>query len=409
MRRRILFVDGPACELRDLRLELAARRAPWTIDYASGGQAALDSLAQHPCDAVVADLFLEDMPGLEFLTRVLSQYPQTHRLVLTDLGDPASLFRCVGGVHQFLSKPCEIERLEIVLDRTFAFQLWLPNQTVRALMGRLPNLPSIQEDYTAIIKELRQESPSVERVAARVLLDPPAAAKLLQLANSAAYGPPLDESDPVRAVRDLGLTNTQGALLLAHTFSDFHEASAAGFSASTLHQHACRTSQLARRIAETEHADHQRTQQAATAGLLHDLGKLALAVNLPEPYREARKSHADLPDWEAEQKVFGANHAEIAGCLLALWNLPVPVVEAVALHHHPTRFGKARFSPLTAVHVANVFDHAPDLRTAARLVDSAYLQELGLEDRLTTWWNACTVERESHRSSEPITMNSSDG
>jgi HD-like signal output (HDOD) protein len=407
MRRRILFADGPMRDLNELRDEVAARRTQWIIDYTLGGQAALDRLAQQPYDGVVTDLFLDDMPGLEFLNSVLQQYPQTHRLVFTDLGDPASLFRCVGGVHQFLSKPCEPERLELVLDRTFAFQLWLPNQTVRALMGRLPNLPSLQDNYNAIIKELRSNSPSVERVAARVLQDPPSSAKLLQLANSAAYGPPLDESDPVRVVRDLGLTNTQGALLLAHTYSDFRESTAAGFSAESLQRHALRTSQLARHIAETEHADHQRTQQAATAGLLHDLGKLALAVNLPEQYREIRKLSADLPEWEAEQQVFGANHAEIAGCLLALWNLPVPVVEAVAMHHHPTRFREDRFSPLTAVHVANVFDHAPDLKTAARRVDRAYLQELGLEDRLAKWWDACAAARD--RSPEPVPLTSHDG
>jgi HD-like signal output (HDOD) protein len=409
MRRRILFADSPTRELHDLRAALASRNTEWTIEYAMGGEAALAFLARQSCDAVVTDLFLEDMPGLDFLARVLSQYPQTHRLVLTDLGDPASLFRCVGGVHQFLSKPCEADRLELVLDRTFSFQLWLPNQTVRTLMGRLPNLPSLPQNYTAIIKELRHESPSIERVAAAVAQDPPSSAKLLQLANSAAYGPPLDEADPVRAVRDLGLTNTQGALLLSHTYSDFHEATASGFSPEALHQHALRTSRMARCIAEAEHVNHQGIQQSATAGLLHDLGKIALAVNLPEQYRDCRKLCIDQPEWEAEQTVFGANHAEVAGCLLALWNLPVPVVEAVALHHHPTRFRKDRFTALTAVHAANIFDHSPDFETASRRIDLAYLRELGIEDRLERWWKACVTERETDRPREPITLSSRDG
>jgi HD-like signal output (HDOD) protein/ActR/RegA family two-component response regulator len=409
MRRRILFADSPTRELHELRETLASRRTEWTIDYAMDGQTALDFLAQQPCDAVVADLFLQDIPGLDFLAQVLRQYPQTHRLLLTDLGEPASLFRCVGGVHQFLAKPCEAERLELVLDRAFAFQLWLPNQAVRSLMGQLPNLPSLPQYYTAIIKELRHDYPSVERVAAAVAQDPPASAKLLQLANSAAYGPPLDEANPIRAVRDLGLTNTQGALLLSHTYSDFQEAATAGFDPESLHQHALRTSQLARRIAETEHSDHLRIQQCATAGLLHDLGKIALAVNLPEAYHNSRKLCPDHPEWEAEQTVFGANHAEVAGCLLALWNLPVPIVEAVAFHHHPTRFRGDRFNALTAVHVANAFDHSPDLEAASNRVDRPYLQELGLEDRLETWWQACATERHQDRSSEPVTLTPRDG
>jgi HD-like signal output (HDOD) protein len=410
MRRRILFADSPTRELHDLRNALASRRGQWTIDYVMGGQAALDAIARQPFDAVVTDLFLRDMPGLDFLARVLQQHPQIHRLVLTDLGEPTSLFRCVGSVHQFLAKPCEAERLETVLDRTFAFQLWLPNQTVRALMGQLPNLPSLPQHYDAIVRELRHESPSVERVAACVAKDPPSSAKLLQLANSAAYGPPLDESDPVRAVRDLGLTNCQGALLLSHTYSDFREASAAGFSPESLHQHALRTSRIARCIAEAEHADRQHIQQCASAGLLHDLGKIALAVNLPDQYRNARALCPAQSEWEAEQTVFGANHAEVAGSLLALWNLPVPVVEAVALHHHPTRFRDERFSALVALHVANVFDHSPTLESARNRIDRAYLQELGLEDRLETWWRACADQRESNRPPEPATtLTSRDG
>jgi HD-like signal output (HDOD) protein/ActR/RegA family two-component response regulator len=409
MRRRILFADSPTCELRELRDALASRRGQWSIDYTMGGQSALDALGQQPCDAVVTDLYLQDMPGLDFLARVLQQYPQTHRLVLTDLGDPTSLFRCVGGVHQFLAKPCEAARLETVLDRAFAFQLWLPNQTVRSLMGRLPNLPSLPTYYSAIIKELRHESPSVERVAACVSQDPPASAKLLQLANSAAYGPPLDEADPVRAVRDLGLTNSQGALLLSHTYSDFGEATAAGLAPEAVHHHLLRTSRIARCIAETEHADDQRILQCATAGLLHDLGKIALAVNLPELYRKARTLSPPQSEWEAEQTIFGANHAEVAGSLLALWNLPVPVVEAVALHHHPARFREERFSALAALHVADAFDHSRDLESARNRIDRAYLQELELEDRLETWWRACAPHRETQPGSEPATLTSRDG
>jgi HD-like signal output (HDOD) protein/ActR/RegA family two-component response regulator len=409
MKRRILFVDSPARELHELSGTLASRRSEWFIDYTMNGQSALDNLGRQPCDAVVTDLSLQDMPGLDFLARVLQQSPQTHRLVLTDLGDPTSLFRCVGGVHQFLAKPCEAERLEIVLERAFAFQLWLPNQTVRSLMGRLPNLPSLPSYYSSIIKELRHEDPSVERVAARVAQDPPSSAKLLQLANSAAYGPPLDEADPVRAVRDLGLTNSQGALLLSHTYSDFAEATAAGFAPETLHLHLLRTSRIARRIAETEHADHRCIQQCATAGLLHDLGKIALAVNLPELYRDTRDPGSGQSEWEIEQTVFGANHAEVAGSLLALWNLPVQVVEAVAFHHHPARFREERFSALAALHVADAFDHSQDLKSVIARIDRTYLQELGLEDRLEPWWQACAPLRETQPSLEPAALTSRDG
>jgi HD-like signal output (HDOD) protein/CheY-like chemotaxis protein len=403
MRRRIIFVDGPSCELRDLARTLAGRDPRWeTVLFETGG-AALESMALQPCDALVTDLQLADMPGVVLAKQVLANLPQIHRILMADLGDPAALFGCVGSVHQFLTKPCEAQRLQTVLDRAFAFQLWLPNQAVRALMGHLPNLPSTSGHYQAVVRELHLNSPSVERVAALIASDPAMTAKILQLANSAAYGPALDEADPVAAVRDLGLTNTRGALLLGHSYSDFAETIETGFSPDALREHARRTSHLARLIAEAEHASQRQAQQAATAGLLHDLGKIALAVNLPQQYAESQTiaRTGNLPDWQAEQQVFGASHAEVAACLLALWNLPPAVIEAVAMHHLPTRFLTQSFSLLTAVHVANAFDHAESLEAARSRLDLSYLAELRLDHRLPAWWSLYQSERAALNASQP--------
>lgn len=403
MRRRILFVDGPSGELRDLARTLTARDARWETVLFETGRAALESMAQQPCDALISDLHLADMPGAELAKQVLANFPQIHRILMADLGDPAALFGCVGSVHQFLTKPCEAQRLQTVLDRAFTFQLWLPNQAVRALMGHLPNVPSASGHYRAVVRELHLDSPSVERVAALIASDPAMAAKILQLANSAAYGPALDEADPVAAVRDLGLTNTRGALLLGHSYSDFAETIESGFSPDSLRDHAWRTSRFARVIAEAEHANQGQAQQAATAGLLHDLGKIALAVNLPERYAQSQTlaRTSKLSDWQAEQQVFGASHAEVAACLLALWNLPPALIEAVAMHHLPTRFLTQSFSLLTAVHVANAFDHAESLEEARSQLDLPYLAELSLDHRLAAWWELCQTERAAMNTSQP--------
>jgi HD-like signal output (HDOD) protein/ActR/RegA family two-component response regulator len=397
MRRRINFVDGPSRDLRDLAGALSGRDPRWETRVFDSGRAALDSIAQQPCDAVIVDLHLSDMPGAELAKQILAHLPQIHRVLMTDLGDPAALFGCVGSVHQFLAKPCEAQRLETVLNRAFAFQIWLPNQAVRALIGHIPNVPSATPHYQEVVRQLRLDSPSLEQVASWIALDPAMSAKILQLANSAAYGPALDEADPIAASRELGLTNIRGALLLGHSYSDLTEAAGTGLSPEPLREHAQRTGQLARVIAEAEQVGQRQAQQAATAGLLHDLGKIALAVNLPKEYSQsqAMARAGQLADWEAEEKVFGASHAEVAACLLALWNLPPAVIEAVAMHHLPTRFLTQSFSLLTAVHVANAFDHVDSLEAARERLDLAYLAELRLDHRLPAWWDRCQAERQS--------------
>ena len=90
-----------------------------------------------------------------------------------------------------------------------------------------------------------------------------------------------------------------------------------------------------------------------------DIGKLMLANNLPEPFQRTLDltQAKEIRFIEAEQEVFGANHAGVGAYLLGFWGLPTTIVEAVAFHHQPGRSEAATLSPLTAVHVANVFEH----------------------------------------------------
>jgi HD-like signal output (HDOD) protein len=124
--------------------------------------------------------------------------------------------------------------------------------------------------------------------------------------------------------------------------------------------------------------------------LLHDIGKLLLAANLPEVYQEALDMAQTLviPIPEAERNVIGASHAEIGGYLLGLWGLPQPVVDAVAFHHHPNQCPQKDFQPLTAVHVANALDRSkttPGLPILNDEIDRDYLDQLGFSSRMEEW------------------------
>jgi HD-like signal output (HDOD) protein/ActR/RegA family two-component response regulator len=387
-KRTILVVGDPSTELPEACRELAQLAPQWEWQTATTGLGALDALTRQPFDAVVADLRLSDLTGLQLLNRVMAQWPETHRVILADLGDVDALIRCVGGAHPFLARPCDAQRLLVVLVRAFTLDLWLPNRTVRRLLGSLPLLPSPAEDYHAIIECMEQSG--LEAAAGRIAVDPPMAAKVLQLANSAAWGPPLDEASPIEAARGLGLTNVRRVLLLAHTYSSFREAAAAGFGVVQFWTEARRAAQLARSIAQSEGVASEVVEQSATGGLLHNLGKLALVVNHADSYGEVirRQRELGLPAWEAEQRVFGATHGEVGGYLLGLWGVPMPVIEAVAFHHHPTCFLSNRFNPLTAVHVANALLASRSLEESRSRLDVHYLGALHLEGRLGAWW-AC--------------------
>jgi HD-like signal output (HDOD) protein len=95
---------------------------------------------------------------------------------------------------------------------------------------------------------------------------------------------------------------------------------------------------------------------AFTAGLLHDVGKLLIAVAAPEQFEtmyDIYKASGDSAS-DCEVEVTGVTHAEISGAILDKWKLPKPIQEAVAYHHSPDQTDEGRFH---LAHVIEAADH----------------------------------------------------
>ena len=127
--------------------------------------------------------------------------------------------------------------------------------------------------------------------------------------------------------------------------------------------------------------------------MLHDIGKLILAANFSDAYRRlVRSDPADTGQrLEREREALGTTHAEIGAYLMGLWGLEPPILTAIAFHHRPLDSQTASFGPLTAVHVADAFDHR--LRASSGdnsdSLDTAYLASLQLTEQVDEWRQAC--------------------
>jgi HD-like signal output (HDOD) protein len=156
-----------------------------------------------------------------------------------------------------------------------------------------------------------------------------------------------------------------------------------------LYAHSAAVAALARAIAIAEKQECQVIEECFIGGLLHDLGELVLAWRFPDDYAKARRlaSEKRMPMWEAEESVFGATHAEVGGYLMGLWGLSEQVVESTVFHHRPAAAGRSGFRPLVAVHVASALEYARSHvgKGSSAAVDAAFLDQLGLADRLSVW------------------------
>jgi HD-like signal output (HDOD) protein len=391
--KRVLFVDDEVHVLDALRRMLRYMRREWDTEFVLSGGDALERLAARPFDVVVSDMRMPRMDGARLLEEVRRKFPATVRIVLSGHCDHEAVLRMVKVAHQFLAKPCDSEAIATAVMRACRLAGRLSDPWHRELVSRVACVPSSASARAQLASELEAAEPSMERVGEIVAGDVGATAKLLQLVSSNFFGSPRASSDPVRWAGWLGIDTIQRLVLREEAVHTLAAGSPANSCLEALSAHSRHVARCAKALMESEASAAMLTDQAYLAGLLHDIGLFILAEHLPQRVAAVWTSSAQMraSAWESECATFGAAHADIGGCLLAVWGAPDAIVDATLLHHTPALSSEATFGVLTAVHVANAVADAADLGlpVAPPLVDMAYLERIGCAGRLAQWCELC--------------------
>jgi len=386
-KKRALLVSGDKGRLRLIQ-SFATAQSAWTISGVESAAQALAELSRQPFDAVVSDWLL-DQGGLRLLDQAAEAHPKCGTVMLVNA--EADSLKCVGSAHRLLDAQCESDAFIAALDNACDATAWAPNEAVRKLIGGMKVLPSPPSLYFRVLKEVQSSLQSLENIGWLIARDPALSAKLLQLANSAAMGLRTSVTNTIEASVYLGSKRIESLLLLAHTFATFEKTRGFKFNITAFCEHSTRVSQNAQALCKAEKIGAAASDSAFTAGLLHDLGKLALAANFAEQYVQMLETvrAAKISEAEAEARVFGTTHAELGASLLASWGLPRPIVEAVARHHQPSADRSQRFNPTLAVHAANALDHASPAEDDFGGLDMERVNGLGLSGRAAAWKSIC--------------------
>lgn len=386
---RMLFVDDEPNILEGLQDLLRRYRRKWDMVFVGSGQAALEEIDKGHFDVVVSDMRMPGIDGAELLRRIQETKPHIVRIMLSGYSELESALRAVPVAHQFLTKPTSAEVLENVIERACRLQALIRDDKIRGIVGKLQKLPSLPKVYTQLMHLLSHEQSGASEVAKVIEQDAAMCAKVLQMVNGSFFGQPRQITSIQGAVIYLGFSMIKNLALSVGIFMLGEQTKAGGFSLERFQAHSMLVSALATRILKT---DKRQAEDAIIAGMLHDLGKLVLGLELPHEYAlVAEKSQAsNQPQHEVELDTFGVTHAEVGAYILGLWGLPYPVVEAVANHHAPGRVPQTGLDILAAVHVADALSHeiaseAGDAREVFRPVDSEYLVSLGVADKIEGW------------------------
>jgi HD-like signal output (HDOD) protein len=251
-------------------------------------------------------------------------------------------------------------------------------------MGRLPSPPKLQLELR---EAFNAAEPSVQAIAEIIGRDMALTAKLLQLVNSAFFGAHWRAATALQAIHLLGTELVQTLVLSFGIIRQLELGMPVGAFNRCL-QNGMQTAAAARIIAGDLGLTKRAIDEAFTAGLLHDVGRLILSTSFVKTDREIAKlcREAGAKRCDIERQRLGATHAEIGAYLLALWGLPDPIIEATAFHHQPDGAGRT-VSVTTAVHAACAL-----ISGAECALDEEYLEAIGLTGRLAGWKAALSTQ-----------------
>ena len=385
--KRILFVDDNAHLLDGLRSRFRRQRHRWEMEFAPGGEVALAEIRRRPFDVVVCDMCMPGIDGATLLQHIKEERPETVRIVLSGHTELEATFRALPVAHQFLSKLCDAEVLENVIERACGLRDLLAEKTMRHVVGAVQQLPPAPRIYLELTEALSRREAELETIANIIKQDPAITARVLQIVNSAFFGLPQSMTGIRDAIAYLGVFMVKNIVLSVEVFQAF-EGDPREFSVESLQQHCY----LSARIAGRMLPDGYSAGDAFAAAMLHDIGKLILATQAPEHLAEVmhacRETGQPMHVVELERHPFC--HAHVGAYLLGLWGLPYPLVEAVAHHHTPGQVKQREFGVLGGVYLANLLAHEllpPENGEgpSCRIPDDVYLNELGVADRVPEW------------------------
>ncbi len=200
------------------------------------------------------------------------------------------------------------------------------------------NISSIAGMVARIITVINDPEATAKELVDIILTDPPLAANVLRLVNSAHFAPRRRIADIQQAVIFIGFDALKELALNQKVCEIFQKVvNIEGYSRQALWRHSVAVAQFSKMVYRREFAE--RGENAYAVGLLHDLGIIIedqfRNAALVDAMQLARKEN--LPLWQAEQRILGYDHSQVGAKICAQWNLPDEIFHGIHNHHNPDK------------------------------------------------------------------------
>ena len=250
----------------------------------------------------------------------------------------------------------------------------------------LGELPPFSPILNRLLASLAKEDVSFNKLGDLIEKDPVMAGNLLHLVNSALYARRGSINSVRHALSLLGINKLRNAVLGMSITRMWNQVrTPPSWSMARFNMHSSAAAILSDLLSQRLNVDY--AEGAFVAGLLHDVGRLLIALGLTEEYGRILQMHESegKPLLACELDVTGLTHPELSAEALAHWNLPEPIQNAVRHPHSldldvsPVRQGETRLSRV--LDAANQYVNSMGvsiLKKCSDTADATVVESLGL-------------------------------
>lgn len=252
------------------------------------------------------------------------------------------------------------------------------------LFANLPKLPSMPKVVQELIASLVKEDIDIGTLVDKVKQDQALAARVLQMANSSAYGSSQKVGSIDKAVTMIGLSALRSIVIASGMSRSIAKIDGVDLTAFWKHAQIC--AGVARAFGKREGVN---PEFAYTAGLMYRLGQLIIIMAYPAAARQLTRVGG--PTGRAlmtvEESLIGVDHAQVGAELATRWQFPAEISNAIRWYADPLNGQAAPMAAVIAVaaQVTAGLESKLDPKAIAESIDEAVLSKLSLEREDCIW------------------------
>ncbi len=205
----------------------------------------------------------------------------------------------------------------------------------RAMLADVPVFSAVAVRTLQLVSKERGQ---LQELSELIASDPAISSGILRMANSALFGARVEIRGILQAIHLLGLERVKGAVVTV-AMTTYLGASLEVPALRACWRHSLACAVIAQELARISLME---SDVAYTAGLMHDVGRLALVAGYPGEYADflasTEQEPCDVP--QRERDLFGIDHCQAGLLLVTRWNLPELFRSVTSRHHDPAAVGE---------------------------------------------------------------------